>query len=53
MESLDLPSPKVKDGKMLHFCPSHDFILDLGGWGFILSKIVATAEHDTKSECVE
>ena len=54
MENLDLPFPKVKDGKMPHFCPSRDFILDLGGRGvFILSKIVVMAEHDTKSECLE
>ena len=27
------PPPQIKDGKMARFCPSHGFILDLGGWG--------------------
>ena len=36
MENLDPPSPQIKDGKMARFCPSCAFILDLGGWGFVL-----------------
>ena len=34
MENLDPPLPQIKDGKMARFCPSHGFILNLGGWGF-------------------
>ena len=35
MENPDPPSPQIKDGKMVRFCPSRGFILDLGGgWGF-------------------
>ena len=34
MENLDSLFPQIKDGKMARFCPSHGFILDLGGWGF-------------------
>ena len=48
MENLYPPPRQIKDGKMARFCPSRDFILDLGGGGdegllfhFILSKIVA------------
>ena len=34
MENLDPPlPPQIKDGKMVRFCPSRGFILDLG-WGF-------------------
>ena len=51
MENLELhPSPQIKNGKMVRFCPSRGFILDFeGGWGgvgwgfavpFILSKVV-------------
>ena len=45
MKNLDPPPPQIKDGKMVRFCPSRAFILDLGGGGggllfhFILSKI--------------
>ena len=36
MKNLDPPPPQIKDGKMVRFCPSRAFILDLGGrgWGF-------------------
>ena len=42
MENLDPsppppPSSQIKDGKMVRFCPSRAFILDLGGMGVCCS----------------
>ena len=42
---------------MARFCPSRGFILDLGGDGgllfhFILSKIVANAQHASRVSCI-
>ena len=31
------PPPQIKDGKMVRFCPSRAFILDLGGMGVCCS----------------
>ena len=54
MENLDPPSPqKIKIGKMVRFCPSRGFILDLvgreqgeggggrGKWGFAVPSYSA------------